>query len=122
MKSNNGLVLFMGDENAYIEKMFRLFSDANTDRDLNLYRGSLREMIIEIKNNQLNVVESITGENLSFFDVVYFESWRRAQQQALATTRYLDSLGTPYFSQEMAKIMPFNKIGELATMANKNIR
>jgi len=69
----------------------------------------------------MSIVESLTGRDLSSFNLVYFELWYKAQQQALAAARYLERQKVPYFSEELNGIMPITKVGELAILADQSI-
>lgn len=120
----NILILFSyrSHKHGYIEMLFdRLSNSAKCDEKLQLFRGSLADLHIGISDNKLSVVESMTGRDISSFDLVYFELWYKAQQQALAATRYLDTKSVPYFSNELSGILPITKIGELAVLADKSI-
>jgi glutathione synthase/RimK-type ligase-like ATP-grasp enzyme len=106
----------------YIEMLFdRLSTAAARATNLQLYRGSLSDLRIIIKDSSMSVVESLTGRDLSTFDLVYFELWYKAQQQALAAARFLDRNGVPYFSKELYNILPITKVGELSVLADQAI-
>lgn len=117
------LVLFSyrSHKYGYIEMLFERLNQAANGRDLNLYRGSLSDLAITIKNGKMTIVESLTGRDLSSFDLVYFELWYKAPQQALAAAKYLDRAGVPYFSKELSSQLPITKVGELAVLADNSI-
>jgi glutathione synthase/RimK-type ligase-like ATP-grasp enzyme len=107
----------------YIEMLFDRFVEAArfSRPNLTLYRGSLSDLHIQIKDTHLSITESLTGRNIDTFDLVYFELWYKAQQQALAAARLLERKGVPYFSKEIHEILPMTKVGELAVLADNDI-
>lgn len=117
------LVLFSyrNHKYGYIEMLFNRLQAAAQGRPLALFRGSLSDLQISIKNGRLSIVEALTGRDLNSFDLVYFELWYKAQQQALAAARYLKRHEIPYFSKELHDMLPLTKIGELAVLADNNI-
>lgn len=124
MKKNNDALVFFSfksHKNGYIEMLFDRLVNASQEHDLKLYRGSLNDLVIEIKDNSMRIKDSMTDRDIASFGVVYFELWYKAQQQALAAARYLKRAGTPYFSEEIHNIMPVTKVGELAVLADENI-
>lgn len=122
-KLKQALVLFSykSHKRGYIEMLFGKLSAAAEGRQLQLHRGSLSDMHISIKNNRLSIRESLTGKNLSEFDVLYFELWYKAPEQALAAALHAERQGIPYFSSELAGAMPLTKVGELAKLADADI-
>jgi glutathione synthase/RimK-type ligase-like ATP-grasp enzyme len=118
-----GLVLFSyrNHKHGYIELLFKRLSGVADNCGLSLERGSLVDMRIVIKASKLHIVESQTHKKLSAFDVVYFELWYKAQQQALAVALYAERHNIPFFSRELLHIMPITKIGELASLADHGI-
>lgn len=104
----------------YIEKLFGRLSERALQKGIVLHRGSLKDLHIEIKN-KMSIVEALTGRDVTSFDAVYFELWYKSQQKALATALTLDRSKIPFFSKELVGIMPIDKIGELAVMADNGI-
>lgn len=123
-KKKDVLVLFSyrNHKKGYIEMLFRELSvAAEKQGGLSLSRGSLSDMHISITNNELHIVESLTGRPIDSFDLVYFELWRKAKQQALAAATLLNRHSVPFFSEEMTRHMPETKVGELALLADNNV-
>jgi len=81
----------------------------------------LKDLRIQVINNELAITESMTGCSLDSFDLVYFELWYKARQQALAAARFCKRKGIPFFSNEMIDLDPDTKIGELAVMSDNDI-
>lgn len=115
------LFSFRNHKTGYIEMLFDRLTKSAKNTNLNLFRGSLNDLQILIKDNSMSIVESLTGRDISSFDLVYFELWYKSQQQALAVTRLLERKNVKYFSKEINSIIPITKIGELAVMADNSI-
>jgi glutathione synthase/RimK-type ligase-like ATP-grasp enzyme len=112
---------YRSHKTGYIEKLFDRLSHAAEGRDMELHRGSLKDLHIEIIDNRLEITESLTQRSLKSFDLVYFELWYKARQQALAAARYCERHKIPFFSGEIIDLDPDTKIGELAIMADQGI-
>ena len=125
MNKKEVLVFFSyrSHKHGYIEMLFDRFVEAANSRhsDLALYRGSLNDLHIQIADTHLTITESLTGRNIDTFDLVYFELWYKAQQQALAAARLLQRKDVPFFSKEIHEILPMTKVGELAVLADNDI-
>ena len=125
MHKKDTLVFFSyrSHKHGYIEMLFdRLVEVARLRHaDLSLYRGSLNDLHIQITGNKLAITESLTGRDIDSFDLVYFELWYKAQQEALASARLLERKNIPYFSKEIHEILPMTKVGELAVLADNHI-
>ena len=122
--SKDVLVLFSyrSHKRGYIEMLFeRLVGAAQKSGQIVPHRGSLTDLRISIKDNHMSIIESLTGRSLDSFDLVYFELWYKAQQQALAAARFLQRNKTPYLSKELHEIIPLTKIGELAVLADGSV-
>ncbi|MDR1300085.1 MAG: ATP-grasp domain-containing protein [Candidatus Nomurabacteria bacterium] len=115
------LFSFRSHKYGYIEKLFGRLCEAAIGRGINLYRGSLKDMQIEIMDGQLQIRESLTGRKLDEFDSVYFELWYKARQQALAVARYCQRHDIPFFSHEIVDLNPDTKIGELAVLSDNGV-
>jgi len=115
------LFSYRSHKRGYIEMLFERLTKSAEGTDLQLFRGSLADLRVIIKNNSMSIIESLTGRDLSAFNLVYFELWYKAQQQALASARYLERKKVPYFSKEIYDILPITKVGELAVLADQSI-
>jgi glutathione synthase/RimK-type ligase-like ATP-grasp enzyme len=112
---------FKNHKYGYIEMLFSRLSRAAQTRQLRLFRGSLKELHIEITNNKMRIVESMTGRSLDSFDAVYFELWYKARQQALAAARYCQRHRIAFFCNEVIDLDPDTKIGEMAVLSDNDI-
>lgn len=121
MKDVLVLFSFRNHKAGYIEMLFKRLSEGAKGRNITLHRGALKDLQIEVKNNHLSIKESLTQRDVATFDVVYIELWYKAQQQALALSRYLDRAKIPYFSHELHTLLPMSKVGEIAVMADNDI-
>jgi glutathione synthase/RimK-type ligase-like ATP-grasp enzyme len=119
------LVLFSyrNHKHRYIESLFaRLTATAAAQgRNITLYRGSLKDLRIEVIDNQLRITESLTGRDLKSFDAVYFELWYKSPAQALAAAVYLNRHNTPFFSQEILHLTSLTKISDTAKLADGSV-
>lgn len=105
----------------YIEMLFARLTEAASGRNLRLTRGSLSDLHIKVIDNKMSIVEALSGRSLDSFDVIYFELWYKAQQQALAAATYASRHGTPFFSEEIELLPAMTKVGEIAILADQNI-
>lgn len=113
---------FRSHKSGYIETLFaEMAKHAASKQGLSLHRGALKELVVRIHNNQLLVTESLTGRDLASFDVVYFELWYKAQQQALAAATYLTRKGVPFFTKETTQITPITKLGEMSVLSDQGL-
>lgn len=121
--NKNVLVFFSyaSHKTGYIELLFDRLQQTAKDYPLNLHRGALKDLHITVKDNQLKVVDPMSRRDLASFDSIYFELWYKCQQQALAAALYAKRKNVPFFSEELAQIMPITKVGELAAMADNDI-
>jgi glutathione synthase/RimK-type ligase-like ATP-grasp enzyme len=115
------LFSFRNHKRGYIEMLFARLQAAATNTNVALHRGSLKDLHVSIHNNKLNVYESLTQQPFSAYDLLYFELWYKAPQQALAAALYADRHKIPFFSRELLRIMPITKVGELAALADNDI-
>ncbi len=122
-KTNDVLVLFSykSHKRGYIEMLFDRLKNAAQDRPLQLFRGSLNDLHIQVRSNTLSIHETLTDRDLATFDVVYFELWYKAQQQALAAATYAKRRKISFFSEELAALPAMTKVGEIALLADQNI-
>lgn len=112
---------FATHKTGYINRLFNELKKASPQHDLELFRGSLKDLHISIENNNLKISESLTGKDLKEFDAVYFELWYKSQQQALAAAKYLEKEKIPYFSSELATFPALTKLGEYSCLAGNNL-
>lgn len=112
---------FRSHKKGYIEMLFARLRERAALHGLHLSRGSLKDLHIFVRNNHLQVQESLTRKRLEEFGLVYFELWYKAPQQALAAALYARRQGVPFFSEEIARIMPSTKVGEIAALADNDI-
>ncbi len=112
---------FRKHKTGYYRTLFKLLSAEASKHDLKLSQGSLKDLHIQIIENQMTVTESMTGRRLDDFDATYFELWYKAQQQALAAALYLTRKNKQFIGRELLVSMPITKIGEMAKMADNDI-
>lgn len=121
---NNSVLTFFSyrsHKSGYIERLFSILSQAAAGKNIQLERGSLKDIQIYIQQNNMTVRESLTNKLLTDFKLVYFELWSKAPQQALAVALFCDRRSVPFFSRELLKIPAISKVGAMATLADNNI-
>lgn len=120
------LVLFSrkGHKKEAYKRIYAILQDASRrqNRHLELSLSTLDELWIEVKDNHLVVTDANSGRELNQFDFVDFNWWGRAKQQALAAATYLERGDVPFVSRTIASTQPDSKIGEIALMADGDIR
>ena len=120
---NTALVLFSykSHKHGYIENLFSRLSESATGQNVSLERGSLKELHISVTDGKLQVDDAMTGKSLNDFAVIYFELWYKCPQQALAAATYCERQNIPYFSNELSRLIPDTKVGEIAILADSGI-
>ena len=83
----------------YYDQLIGPLRDVSDEYKVRLHQGSLKDLHIEVIDNQLVITESMTGRSLDSFDAVYFELWLKAPQQALAAALYLEAKNVPFISR-----------------------
>jgi glutathione synthase/RimK-type ligase-like ATP-grasp enzyme len=112
---------FRNHKTGYYSTMFDPLHNVQGDYGLRLFQGSLKDLHIEVKDNELFVTESSTGRSLDSFDVVDLEMWLKAPQQALAATTYLDRHNIPMTTREPLGVLCDTKVSEIVTMSGNRI-
>lgn len=113
---------FQSHKSGYIEMLFsQMAKQAAQAHDLQLHRGALKELVVQVIDGRLSVIESLTGRDIASFDAVYFELWYKAQQQALAAGTYLDRHNVPFFAREVVRVLPDTKLGEFAALSDNGL-
>ncbi len=123
VKTKDILVLFSyrNHKYGYIEMLFERLSTKANNRSLALFRGSLNDLHILVKDNALSITESLTDRDVRSFDGIYFELWYKSQQQALAVAHYAKRHAIPFFSEELLTLPAMTKVGEIAVLADNTI-
>jgi glutathione synthase/RimK-type ligase-like ATP-grasp enzyme len=112
---------FKNHKTGYYNTLYNPLKEKEAEYGLNLSKGSLKDLYIEIIDNQLHVTESLTGKGLDAFDFVRFELWLKSPQQALAAATYLDRKGIPFTGHEALNTLCTTKIGELVRMSDSGV-
>jgi glutathione synthase/RimK-type ligase-like ATP-grasp enzyme len=115
------LFSFKSHKRGYIEMLFARLTKASQKFPLTLYRGSLHHMHIEVSENKLNIIESLTNRNLKDYDLLYFELWFKAVEQALAVALYAKRNNIKFFSQEPLNLTSLSKLGDIAVLADQGL-
>lgn len=105
----------------YYKLLFDPMAERAGDFGMEFYQGSLKDLQVYFENGSMRIVESMTGMDLREFDLVYFELFHKAQQQALAAAKYLERHGIEFFTTEVSRFTPLSKLGQQALLADQNI-
>ena len=76
-----------------------------------------KDLIFSIEPGKVSVEESITGRNISDFDLVYFKSHKRDYSVAIATAQYANFKGIKIIDQEMLSQISYDKLSEYMRLA-----
>lgn len=115
------LFSFRNHKTGYYNLLFDRLTKYAKTQQLQLDRGSLKDLQVCVKESKLRVVDGVSGKDLKEFDLVYFELWSKGQQPALAAATYLKRCGIPFFSQELQYVLPITKLGELSILSDQGI-
>jgi len=112
---------FRKHKTGYYNTLFNPLKAVEADYGLELFQGSMKDLIIEIIDNKLVVTEYMTGQPLESFDFVRFELWLKAPQQALAAATYLSRHTIPFSGREALNTLCTTKVGELVRMSDNDL-
>lgn len=112
---------FKKHKTGYYNTLFNPLKEQESKYDLRLFQGSLKDLYIEVIDNELVVTESTTGRRLDEFDAVRFELWLKSPQQALAAATYLDRKGIPFTGREALNTLCQTKVGEYVRMSGSGL-
>ena len=124
MKDSKKVLVFFSyrkHKTGYYNTLFNPLKAVESDYGLELFQGSMKDLIIEIIDNKLIVTEYMTGKPLDAFDFVRFELWLKSPQQALAAATYLDRHNLPFTGHEALNTLCTTKIGELVRMSDNDL-
>lgn len=112
---------FKKHKTGYYNVLFTPLKEREADYGLRLHQGSLKDLQIEVIDNQLRVTESLTGRSLDSFDFVRFELWLKSPQQALAAATFLTRHQVPFSGHEALNTLCTTKVGEMVRMADQGL-
>ena len=112
---------FKKHKTGYYNLLFNPLKEQEDRYGLKLHQGSLKDLHIEVKNNQLSLTESMTGKALHEFAYIYLELWLKSPQQALAAATYLHRYKIPFIGHEALTIPCSTKIGELVRLSDNGV-
>lgn len=115
------LFSFRSHKHGYIELLFDQLTRTAKGRPLELRRGSLSDLHILIKDGQVAITEALTGTELADFDVLFFEMWDRASEQALAAAQYAVRNKVPFIGREPLQVTATTKIGEMTRLSDVGV-
>lgn len=112
---------FKNHKTGYYNVLFDPLKSVEGKYGINLERGSLKDLWIEVIDNKLVVTDSMTGKRLDEFDAVMMELWLKSPQQALAAATYLRRHGISFRGEEVLDLVASTKVGEMALMADNDL-
>jgi glutathione synthase/RimK-type ligase-like ATP-grasp enzyme len=81
-------------------------------------RGSLKDLLFEIKDSQLEITEYLTSQNIKDFGAIYIRRWKtKGQEQTSAVSIAAKKWGIPVINSENTNLQSFGKITELVACA-----
>jgi glutathione synthase/RimK-type ligase-like ATP-grasp enzyme len=115
---NKVLVLysFATHKTGYYDLLFNRLADAAEEFGVQLYRGSLKDLVFSYANGSLKIRETMTGMDVTDFDAVYFELWYKSTEQTLALAMHLRAHGVPFLSEELANMVSMSKLSEMVRL------
>jgi glutathione synthase/RimK-type ligase-like ATP-grasp enzyme len=118
-----GLVFysFKSHKTGYIETLFERLKAVALTSGFSLERGSLKDLRISVMNDRLQVVDALNDTDIRDYSVVYFELWYKSPAQALVASTYLRRHGVPFLSEELEKLIPMTKVGELGILSDADL-
>lgn len=123
-KQSKEVLVFFSYKNhktGYYNLLFDPLDKVSSEYNLKLSRGSLKDLHIEIVDNELHITESMTGRKLDSFDFVVMELWLKSPQQALAASIYMARHNIPFSGHETVNLVASTKIGELVRMSGSGL-
>lgn len=87
------------------------------DENITIEWHNYHDFVIRLGTDSLDISLVETGESLSVFDFVYFKSFFRYHDQAVAIATYLKHIGKPFVSSELLTYVPLTKLSQLVRLA-----
>lgn len=103
------------------DHLFLLLKKSFSQRSIETTKIGLQDTQIRIFNNQLDVIDLNTQKSLLQLDGIYFANWRKQPEFSLAAAELMTRAKKPILSEEVLRIMPMTKLGEMIKLSDKNI-
>lgn len=107
------LYSFATHKTGYYDLLFNRLATSAEGFGVQLYRGSLKDLVFTNENGSLSVRETMTDMDVTDFDAVYFELWYKSTEQALALAMHLRAHSVPFLSEELANMVSMSKLSEM---------
>lgn len=101
---------------SYNDTFVKALNDGVGD-DIAIEWHNYHDFIVRMDTDELDIRLVDTQEPLSTFDFVYFKSFFRYHDQAVAIAAYLKRTGTPFVSSELLSYVPLTKLSQLVRLA-----
>ncbi len=83
--------------------------------------ANYRDLAFEIIEGKPKVWRLSNNKDLRHYDLIYFKSFDRYQEQAIAVALYLDYFGVKYSGTELRSIIPKYKLSQMMKLAIEQI-
>lgn len=82
---------------------------------------SFNELSFWVENNNLTVRETVTDTDIASYNLVYFKSHQRYYEFAIAAAEYLQFHHVPFFDEEVANYISYDKLSDATRLAVSRI-
>ena len=83
--------------------------------------ANYRDLVFEILDGDPKIWRLSNNKDLKRYDLVYFKSFDRYQEQAVAVALYLDNFGVKYSGTELRSFIPKYKLTQMMKLAVEQI-
>ncbi len=81
-------------------------------------RGNLKDLEFIVKDNQLSVIDKMTGVDIACYKTIYIRRWNtRCQDQATAAACYAKRSDVAVINSENTQLQSFSKLTQIVAMA-----
>ena len=117
------LVLFSFKKNkiADYEDVIRKLNERAPEYGYKVVRGATKELEFSIIDNKPSVFETLTGQDLANFDLVFYRMWQKEFERATSAAIYLKSKGVPFFDEDVYNYRAFSKLTETFLMVTSGV-
>lgn len=103
------------------DELFGQLSQSLAKRHVVTEKVGILDCALEIKNNNLKIINLITNEDLSGLDGLYFVNWRNHLEMAKALGVYMRRKSKMVVTREITRQLPLSKVGELIELSDKDL-
>jgi glutathione synthase/RimK-type ligase-like ATP-grasp enzyme len=115
----NRVLILRGPEDRETE--FFDFVTAHLSNAAEFVVRSFNELSFWVENNNLTVRETVTNTDIASYNLVYFKSHQRYYEFAIAAAEYLQFHHVPFFDEEVASYISYDKLSDETRLAVNRI-